>query len=262
MLDFGRKKVYNHTDMARSARARSASGNYHIILKGNDRLLFTEESDYTFFINLLKEAIARDLIECYAYCMFPECVHLAIKEGLRPLGESVKTIVSKYAVYVNDKYARGGKLFYDRYISEPLETESDILDAARFVHRLPLAENLPLTYPHSSYNNYTARKGVYADSLFFLLDDSTFRFIEETNLPPAREFLTGKTKTPPSDDEIRAHLLRLTAHLTPTQAETLPPETLRGLIAELQRQGASVRQIARILNVNKSTVERALKNRG
>ena len=244
--------------MARKARARAASGNYHIVLKGNERLLFTENADYAHFISLLKQDAERDLMECYAYCLLPERVHLVVKEGLRPFGETVKTLTSKYAVYANGKYERGGKLFYDRFLSEPLEAESALLDAVRFTHRLPLSENEPLTYPYSSYNNYKTRKGLYSDSLLFLLDDSVFRFTEEMDIPPTREFLTGNKKTPPTDDEVRAHLLRLTAHLTPAQAEALDAQTLCALVGALQERGASLRQIARILGVNKSTAERAV----
>ncbi|MDE7395664.1 MAG: hypothetical protein K2M95_06070 [Clostridiales bacterium] len=245
--------------MARKARARSLSGMYHIILKGNNRLILTEDADCAFFTTLLRQTAEHDLMECYAYCLFPECVHLVIKEGLRHFGESIKTLTSKYAVYANDKYERSGKLFYDRFLSEPLETESDLVDAVRFVHRLPLSENQPLTYPYSSYNAYKTRKGLYSDSLLFLLDDSVFRFAEEMEQPPARAFLTGIKKTPPTDDEVRAHLLRLTAHLTPESAASLDAQTLGSLVFSLQEQGASLRQIARILHVNKSTVERASK---
>lgn len=245
--------------MARKARARAQSGIYHIVLKGNERLLFTEDADYSFFTTLLKQTAERDLMECYAYCLFPEVVHLVVKEGLRAFGESVKTLTSKYAVYANEKYALSGKLFYDRFLSEPLEAESELIDAVRFVHRLPLNENQPLAYPYSSYNAYRTRKGLYADSLLFLLDDSVFRFAEEMEIPPERAFITGIKKAPPTDDEIRAHLLRITAHLTPERAASLDAQTLGALVVSLQERGASLRQIARILCVNKSTVERASK---
>lgn len=232
---------------------------YHIVLKGNNRLLFTEDADYAYFTTLLRQTAERDLMECYAYCLFPESIHLTVKEGLRGFGESIKTLTSKYAVYANEKYALCGKLFYDRFLSEPLETESDLLDAVRFVHRLPLGGNQPLTYPYSSYNAYRTRKGLYADSLLFLLGDSVFRFAEEMDIPPERTFITGIKKAPPTDDDVRAHLLRLTAHLTPERAASLDVQTLYALVAALQERGASLRQIARILHVNKSTVERASK---
>ena len=221
--------------------------------------MFTESADYAHFVTVLKSTAEHDLMECYAYCLSPERVHLVVKEGLRNVGETLKALTSKYAVYANGKYERSGKLFYDRFLSEPLETESELLDAVRFVHRLPLTENAPLDYPYSSYNNYKARKGLYSDSLFFLLDDSVFRFLEEMEVPPSRRFLTGDKKTPPSDTEVRAHLLRLTSHLTPKEAEGLDAQALCTLVSALQEGGASLRQIARILGVNKSTAERAVK---
>ena len=46
--------------MARKAREKSESGMYHVVLKGNDKLLFAEDDDYRYFLSLLSKTAERD----------------------------------------------------------------------------------------------------------------------------------------------------------------------------------------------------------
>lgn len=244
--------------MARKARIKSESGMYHVVLKGNDKLLFAEDDDYRRFSALLKTCAEQEFVEVYAYCLFCECAHLVVKEGLRPLGDFIKRLVSAYAVRCNEKYARSGKLFYDRYISEPIETDGELLDAVRFTHRLPLAQGLPLTYPYSSYINYMQKKGIRGDGLMMLLDDSVLRFEEEMETPPSRPFATGQKKATLTDAQVADRLRRMANFMSAAEAERITLPVLGELAANLQREGASIRQLARVLQVSKGTVEKAL----
>lgn len=232
---------------------------YHIVLKGNDKLLFVEDEDYRFFLLQLRKTAERDFLEVYAYCLFPERAHLVVKEGLRPIGESIKTLTSAYAVRCNEKYARDGKLFYDRFISEPIESDEDLLGAARFVHKLPLDSGEDLSYPYSSYNNYIVKKGIRSDSLMLLFDGSVMNFKADLDVPSAREFCTGEKKRVLSDDEVISLVRRITGAMTAQQAEHITLPVLGEIAAKLQSEGAGIRQLARVLMVGKSNIEKALR---
>lgn len=245
--------------MARKARQKSESGMYHVVLKGNDKLLFVEDEDYRFFLLQLSKIAERDFLEAYAYCLYPENVHLVVKEGLRPLGESVKALTSAYAVRCNEKYAREGKLFYDRFISEPIESDDELIDAVRFVHRLPLSYGGELSYPYSSYNNYTAKKGLRSDSLMLLLGDSVMSFKSETDKQPTREFCTGEKRRVLTDGEVISLVRRITGSMTAQEAENITLPVLGEIAAKLQSEGAGIRQLSRVLMVGKSNLERALR---
>lgn len=257
-LDIPFPLLYN-LRMARKARVKSESGMYHIVLKGNDKLLFAEDDDYRHFLLLLSKICERDLLECYAYCLFSETAHLAVKEGLRPIGESIKSLVSAYAVRCNEKYARAGKLFYDRYISEPIETDEELADAVRYVFRLPLKYGLTAEYEYSSYNNYMSRKGIRSDSLMLLFDDSIMQFKSEMQTEPARKFASGERKKTITDNEVIELVRTRTRGMTPYEAEHITLPVLGELVYNLQREGSSIRQLSRVLDISKSTVERALK---
>lgn len=244
--------------MARKAREKSESGMYHVVLKGNDKLLFAEDDDYRYFLALVKKTAERDLLEIYAYCIFPEIAHLLLKEGLRPLGDSIKSLVSSYAVRCNEKYSRSGKLFYDRYISEPIESDDEIIDASRFIHRLPLRHNLTLDYIYSSYGNYAGRKGMRSDALMLLFDDSVINFKTEMETEPAQKFATGEKKPKLTDTQLVELLRRITGNMTPQEAERITLPILGEISHKLITEGASIRQLARVLDIGKSAIERAL----
>ena len=245
--------------MARKAREKSESGIYHVVLKGNDRLLFVDKDDYEYFLGLLEKTSERDLMEVYAYCLFSETAHLIIKEGLPALSNSLKSLISAYAVRCNEKYARSGKLFYDRFISEPVESDDEVLDAVRFTHRLPLSHGLTLDYEYSSYNNYISKRGLRSDALMLLFDDSILRYREEHELPPERTYASGEKKAVLTDEQVVALLRRMTGSMTAEEAENLSIEVLGNLVNSLRNEGASIRQLSRVLQVSKSTVERAIK---
>lgn len=245
--------------MARKAREKSESGMYYAILKGNDKLLFAEDDDYRYFVALLQKAATHDFAEIYAYCLFSERAYLVFKEGLRPIGEMLKSLISAYAVHCNEKYRRSGKLFYDRYYSQPIESDDELLDAVRFVHGLPLSAGLDREYAYASYRNYLHKKGPKSDALMLLLDDSTMRFKEEMDVAPTHAFATGEKKPQLSDAQAIALLRRMTGSMTAQEAERLTLPMLGALCYNLKCEGASIRQLSRIFDVSKSAVEKALK---
>lgn len=245
--------------MARKAREKSESGMYHVVLKGNDRLLFVDKEDYEYFLGLLSKIAERDYMDVYAYCLFSESAHLVIKEGLSDLSNSLKALTSAYAVRCNEKYARAGKLFYDRYISDVIESDDALLDSVRFTHRLPLSHNLPLDYEYSSYDNYLSKRGLRSDALMLLFDESILRYREEHEIPPERSYSSGEKKSVLTDEQVIALLRRMTGNMTADEAENVSIETLGELVSSLRREGASIRQLSRVLQVSKGTVERAIK---
>lgn len=257
-LTFAHPLAYNKY-MARKARERSESGMYHVVLKGNDKLLFAEDDDYRYFLALLAKVAERDCLEIYAYCLFSESAHLVFKEGLRDCGMSLKGLVSSYAVRCNEKYARSGKLFYDRFLSEPIETDEELIDAVRYVHALPVRAGNERSYPYSSYNNYVNRKGLRSDALMLLFDDSVMEFRAQMENAPEREFISGERKKPPEDARVIALLRRMTGGMTAEEAEHITLPVLGKLAYNLKCEGASIRQLSRVLQVSKSAVERALK---
>ena len=145
--------------MARKARVRAESGIYYVEILGNNKLIFVEDDDCRRFVEMLGAAAEEDYAEICAYVLLSEKICLVVKEGLSGISDLMRTVLPKYTARYNRKYQRSGKLFYDRYISEPIESDADLIDAVRFIHRFPLSENETALYPYSTYGNYITKKG-------------------------------------------------------------------------------------------------------
>ncbi len=110
--------------MAREARKLSKSGNYYVELKG-DRL-FGSDDDKKQFIEILEKNFATGII--HGYRLDNDKIRLVVKESEKGISMAMKSVTTSYARYFNRIHVRDGKLFTDRFKSEPLETEEEITE--------------------------------------------------------------------------------------------------------------------------------------
>ncbi len=114
--------------MPRTARQKSESGIYHVIMRGiNRQTLFEDEEDSTKMLHTLQRYREKSKYELYAYCLMGNHLHLLLKEGQEPLETVMRRICGSYVLWYNKKYERVGYLFQDRYKSEPVDTEAYFL---------------------------------------------------------------------------------------------------------------------------------------
>lgn len=108
--------------MARQARKLSKSGNYYISLRGEE--LFVTDEDKQRFIEILEKNFATGII--HGYELAKTEIRLVVKEGEKGISMTMKPVTTSYARYFNRVHEREGKLFADRFKSEPLETTAEI----------------------------------------------------------------------------------------------------------------------------------------
>ena len=108
--------------MARKAREISKSGNYYITLKGNE--LFVTDEDKKMFVEILEKNFATGIV--HSYYLTKSEIRLVVKEGEKGISMTMKPVTTSYARYFNRTHEREGKLFADRFKSEPLETDEEI----------------------------------------------------------------------------------------------------------------------------------------
>jgi REP element-mobilizing transposase RayT len=141
--------------MPRSARKRSASGIYHIILRGlNKQTIFSDEEDNDEFIRIISECKRLSGYDLYAYCLMGNHVHLLIKEGSESIEQIMKRIGTRCVARYNRKYQRCGHLFQDRFKSEAVEDDGYFLSVLKYIHQNPQKAGLckgPDLYLWSSY---------------------------------------------------------------------------------------------------------------
>ncbi len=138
--------------MARTKRIVGASGIYHILLRGNDRL-FTADADYRAFLNTLREYFDGYQSFLLGYVLLSNRVHLIVEIKNNNPAAVIKPICTSYARYFNRMHQKTGRLFYDRYKSIPLETGEQLADTLAFVHAVPSRAGLE-NWMYSSRSEY------------------------------------------------------------------------------------------------------------
>jgi len=135
---------------------------YHITTRGNRRSdLFKSEEDYVIYLAILKEVKYKTEFELLCYCLMTNHVHLQIKTFDCSISIIMKRINQIYAQYFNKKYNYIGHVFQDRYHSEIIKDDSQMLTTSRYIHLNAVRANMvkePEEYDYSSYSMYIGCK--------------------------------------------------------------------------------------------------------
>ncbi|MFZ5353841.1 MAG: REP-associated tyrosine transposase [Bacillota bacterium] len=144
--------------MTRTARVKSPTDYYHIVMRGNNReRVFGSSENKELFIKCAKMQVDNGLIEIAAYCVMDNHVHLIIKAGIEDLATAMKRINIRYAMIYNEKNDRVGHVFQDRFKSESIADDTYLLQVIRYVHNNPVKAKIvkhPKEYKWSSYCQY------------------------------------------------------------------------------------------------------------
>ena len=142
--------------MPRKPRQESSTGIYHWITRGiNRRALFHFKKDYLFFLDLVKTHTDERQIKVFHYCLMPNHIHMLLHApSIGDLSHFSHYVKRRYAYYHSKTTGHNGASFERMYKSIPVETETYLLDCARYIERNPLRANLAKRledYPYSSY---------------------------------------------------------------------------------------------------------------
>jgi len=143
-------------------RIRSRTGIYHIMCRGNNKQdIFLADGDMNKYYYLLAEAKKKYDFDLHAFCFMSNHVHLIIHERTDSISEIMRCINSGYGVFINRKNERVGHIFQGRFRSEPIEDDSYLLSAVRYVHNNPVKAGMvesPEDYYWSSYRGYLDKR--------------------------------------------------------------------------------------------------------
>lgn len=142
--------------MPRGKRIRSATGVYHIMVRGiNKEDIFIDERDRTQYLKLLYDVFKETQTDIMAYCLMSNHVHLLLKENEEDeLSLFMKKLSIRYALWFNDRYDRIGHLFQGRFKSEVVENEAYYRTVMRYILQNPVKAKIASAahcYKWSSY---------------------------------------------------------------------------------------------------------------
>ncbi len=246
--------------MPRTARKRSKTGIYHIILRGiNKQSIFEDDEDREKLLQTLLRYKEKCEYSIYAYCFMGNHFHLLLKEENEELAQIMRRISGSYVYWYNRKYDRIGNLFQDRFRSEPIETDSYFLTAIRYIHQNPVKVGITSNikeYKWSSYIEYTAkRKLIDKDYVLKMFDEdytvaiqAFIKFNNESNDDECLEIEEKKKKI--SDDELR-EIIKKQFEIEAWVIQNEPKEEMKVILRRvLEIDGVSTRQLSRVTGIS------------
>lgn len=259
--------------MARHQREKSKSGYYHIMIRGNERMnIFQDEEDKLRFIETLYEKKQVNRFSLHAFCLLDNHAHLMISEGVEDVARVMKRITVSYVYYFNKKYKRVGHLFQDRFRSEIVEDDSNLLALARFIHQNPVKAGIVKSvgdYKWSSYTCYLNESNYFSkvvetekvSGLFSDDKSSAIRCFEEYMNEEAQEtFIDLVEDVEVMDEETAKKLFEKMLTLGNNPDGNTKAQLSDDLIKEFRaKTNLSIRKIAVITGLNKDKVNRILK---
>ena len=247
--------------MPRTPRRKSASGIYHIMLRGiNQQVIFEDERDYSKFLETLETYKAVSGYKIYAYCLMSNHIHLLIKVDKEDLDLIMKRIAGSYVYWYNWKYYRKGHLFQDRFKSEPVEDDAYFMTVLRFIHQNPVKAGLVETvndYRYSSYNCYFDERNELIDSELTLSMMNKADFINFNNESNNDVCLDIEEKDFRINDiDARKIIQEISKCSNATEFQNLLPKDRNEIIVKLKQRGLSIRQICRLTGISFAIVRR------
>lgn len=245
--------------MPRSARKKTDSGTYHVIVRGNGKMaLFEEDADNLFFLDKLRKYREECGIMCLAYVLMDNHVHLLLKDPNDVIEHFMKKLCVSYAQHFNLKYARSGHVFQDRFKSENVDTDEYLLTVYRYILKNPEKAGIgPYdSYRWSSWKEYDDRENYPDLNILREMIGSTARFrnfMKDGDGDFCMEFGSRGI-----DDRTAGQMIAVLAKVDDPHAIAEMSKDQRNMVlTELKRSGFTVRQLERLTGISRGIVQRA-----
>lgn len=125
--------------MPRQPRLNIPDTLHHVIVRGIEkRDIFEDGDDKERFVSRLSYLLTDSSTKCFAWALMSNHFHLLLMPTKASLSETMRRLLTGYAVYFNRKYNRAGHLFQNRYKSILCEEEPYFLELVRYIHLNPL----------------------------------------------------------------------------------------------------------------------------
>lgn len=142
--------------MTRTTRDDPDGGWHHVMNRGSRRYdVFIDDEDRHFFLRATHEATARVEADLVAWCLMDNHYHLLVYCKSGGLSRAMQRLGSRYTKKFNRDHGFDGPLFRSRFTSVAIDTEQQLIAAARYIHRNPLELGFALrSYSWSNFGNF------------------------------------------------------------------------------------------------------------
>lgn len=245
--------------MPRQQRQYAESGFYHVVVRGSGRqLLFEDDEDRKYFLNLLKSKTVDCGIAIIAWCLMSNHVHLLLEDTRNELSRIMHRLATAYAIHFNRKAGHVGPVFQDRFTSVPIQDDRQLLQAVRYIHENPGKAGIgsPDKYPWSSYNEYMSEGHVASTALILDMVGGREGFKKlGADERLGSYYLKNGRKIP--DEEALEAARSVLKERNPARVKELPRLERDAELRALRSVGLTVKQVERLTGIGANTIKRA-----
>jgi len=248
--------------ISRAPRKKSNTKVYHIIIRGiNRQNIFLDKQDLRKFLKEVKRTEEVYKYKLYAYALMPNHVHFIIYDENNSLSKIMQSLNISYTIYFNKKYERTGHLLENRFKSKIIDEESYLKNVIRYIHKNPENAGIKKYYPWTSYHEYISNKNGIVDKEFilniFLNNIDDFKTFHQ-NYNKSQDFGQNYEMINKIDDEEAIKIMKQIAKEDNLmKIQNYDVYERHKIIKEfIKIEGIKKVQIARILGINRKTIER------
>lgn len=247
--------------MARAPRKKSYTKVYHIIIRGiNKQDIFLDKQDFRKFIKEIERVKEKYRFEIYSYSLMSNHVHIVISDENENLSIAIQSLTVSYSNYFNKKYERIGHLFENRFKSHAIENENYLKNVVRYIHKNP--ENAGIKkYLWTSYYEYIKNnpKLINPKQVMNIFENNIKNFIIFHDIyEKNQDYDKGYEMISKLQDEEAIQIMQeITNEPNLIKIQNYEDINKKQTIYKILKiEGITKVQIARILGINRKTIER------
>lgn len=236
---------------------------FHIMIRGiAKQIIFEDNFDNQYFLNLLKEYSFKHNIKVICYCLMYNHAHIECQDFDENISQFMSDLCATYARYFNKKYERCGSLFQRPYKKKIINNEAYLMQVFHYIMRNPEKDGIcPYRdYYWSSYK-FINSQNHFTDTEIILdilggesLDSYLSTAIEEDKVQLIDNFCKDKT----SDFLAKKFITSKFNIKTASEIKSFNKEDRREAILLLKNYGLSIRQIERLTGVSRGICQNIL----
>ena len=257
--------------MARKTRESLPSRYVHVTTRGiGRRTIFEDDADRRRFLETLNGKLHGRAPETavLAWCLMENHAHLLFRAESAELSRLMQRLGTSYAQYFNGRHGHVGRVFQNRFGSQPVQSDSHLRAVIRYIHAKNARDAgvpAPADYVWSSYREIAGIGGVcegagivdvgFARDLFGSVGEF-ISFHEKANEEDVLVNIDARGRRL-GDAEAREVAVRLLGESFVDNVCAMQREERDEALARLKAAGLSIRQIERLTGIGRSVISRA-----
>ena len=142
--------------ISRQVRKNLNTSFFHVMIQGiNKESIFKTENYIRRYLKILEKTQKERKVEIIAYCIMNNHAHLLIRtDNIEELSKFMQKTNGMYAQYYNFMQERVGYVFRDRYKTQPIMSQRQLIQCIKYIHQNPVKAGLVKDagkYKFSSY---------------------------------------------------------------------------------------------------------------